>query len=92
MQERLSEHFTENWIGWVIGIFATIILFFGFDFNRELGTIGGVLNETKNVVSGNSTKLENLNEKIHQYELNIQQIDSTVDYLEKDLEKSKTKE
>ena len=91
LQERLSEHFVENWIGWVLGIIATVILIFGFDFNRELGTIGGILNETKNVVSGNSTKLENINEKIHQYELDIQKIDSKVDYLEKDLEKSKTK-
>lgn len=87
LPQKVAEHFQNNWIGWVIGSVALVLIFFIFNFNRDVGRVEGRLDSlSENVNKIESSLLESFNEN-RDREIQISENKIRLDFLEKSIDK-----
>lgn len=69
---RISEHVKENWIAWLVGAIGILLVFFVFNFNRDMGKMEGKMEGLTTSVNEVKSDVKHLNDKIHSQDLDIQ--------------------
>ena len=87
---RLTEHFIENWIYWVVGIVGTILFLFLFDFNRDLGKLEGKVESIQSSISDVREKNNKISEQLQKNEIDNAKQEVRIDNLERNLHQSQT--
>jgi len=73
LKQKLSDHFEENWIRWVIGAFVVLLIFLMYDSKVD---IKGIETNVDNIkedmkdVKGSQKEIQN---KLHEQDLKIQE-------------------
>ena len=88
---RLADHFTENWIYWVIGFVGTILFLFLFDFNRDLGKLEGNVEIMQGSISDIKEKNNQIGEQLQKIEIDNAKQDVRIDNLERNYNQSQTR-
>ena len=82
VSERISKHFHDNWITWMFLGIGSIIMFFGFTFNRDLGQIQGVISELKPALLSVRNECKELVDKLHKQEIKVEKNAYRIEQLE----------
>lgn len=64
--EALQEHFSRNWINWAVGAVGAVLLFFVFNFNRDIGKIEGRIDGFEKGLDRDAAAIEKLEHKFHE--------------------------
>lgn len=83
ISERISEHVKEYWIAWLVAAIGVVLVFFIFNFNRDMGKVEGKIEGLSTSVSEFKGDVRNLNDKVHAQDLAIQKNQLEIESLQK---------
>lgn len=72
--ESLGEHLKENWLAWLIGIFAVVLVFLMVESKVDIAKIFEKTETIKENVNDLEDDIEKLKEKDHEQDLEIQEV------------------
>jgi hypothetical protein len=91
IDERIKEHFKENWVKWFIGLIGLVLSIFIFDFNRDLGRLEGSVSIILDNVKGIKDENNKLSDKIQSQELTTQEMQFKIKNLETNMKSEQNK-
>jgi hypothetical protein len=87
VSERITDHLKENWIAWIFALIGLTIVYYGFTFNRALGTLEGIMGELRDTVKNMHENFKGLDDKFHSHDLEIQKNSLKIEQIERDIHK-----
>lgn len=84
-RESAGEHFRRNWLSWVAGVIALILMIFLYNISGTVGRIEGIIDGIREDLNTHAEKIEGIEEKVQEQELRLQEQSIKMEYLETDL-------
>jgi Sec-independent protein translocase protein TatA len=85
--QSISENLKANWVGWAVILLMALAIYFATDFSRALGSMENMLDEVRRTLGIFEGKIEKIEDKIQDQEIQLKEQNIRMDYLEKSLEK-----
>lgn len=83
LKEKLSYHFEENWLHWVIGVVAAVLLFLMVNSKVDIKGIETNVENIKEDVEEVKGSQKEINDKLHKQDMKIQENQLRIESLSK---------
>jgi hypothetical protein len=82
-QQKLQDHFEENWLKWVVGFVATILIWLMFDSKSSIGVLDIKVGRVQDDIKELKTVDKETNKRLQDQELNLRENKIRIENIEK---------
>lgn len=90
IKDKIADHFRENWIYWAVGGVALLLIFFVFDFNRDMGRVEGKIEHIDESVTNINSHFESIYKKNNEQDLMIKENELRLEFLKENIKNKKS--
>lgn len=89
LREQLKDHFDKHWIEWLVGGLSVVLIFFTFSAKIQLSGHEIKIDQNKSDIEKNNNRIDEIDSKNVQQDLQIQDSKLRIEYLNKNPEENK---
>ncbi len=82
----ISRYLRKNWIPLCIPIFAVLLGIVVYDHSKDIGYLQGVMSQIENTITSLATQLQNIQDKTHEQDMEIQKQNIELKHMGDDLQ------